>query len=82
MPIQAIKTNFHKLIDGLENEPLLKKFYELLKEASEQGTSDFWDELTPAQQHEIDTAWLASEQPENLIPHKQVEKEAKTWLKK
>ncbi|HEX8529630.1 MAG TPA: hypothetical protein VF646_06385 [Cytophagales bacterium] len=83
MSIQEIKANFHHLIDEMENEELLKKVYNLLKDYPKENESiDFWDDLSDGQKAELDTALEESEHEENLIPHDQVKQEAKTWLKK
>jgi hypothetical protein len=83
MSIQEIKANFHQLIDQMENEELLKKVYHLLKDyPQEDGSADFWDDLSDQQQAEIDTALEESEHEENLIPHDKVKREARQWLKK
>ena len=83
MSIKEIKTNFHHLIDEIENEKILKQFYEVLNGFSKKNrTVDFWDTLTEEQKKEIDLAWEESEKEENLIPHNEVMKEANKWIKK
>ncbi len=80
-----IKTNFHKLIDEIEDQNELTKLYEYfiaLKQNFEKSGSDWWDELTDAQKADLDLALKECEDESNLIPHEQVMEEAKKWLKK
>ena len=45
MSSTAIKTNFHKLIDKIDNENLLRQFYQaLLSSTKKEGK--LWDSLT------------------------------------
>ncbi len=83
MTIQEIKTSFHHLIDEIENEELLKRVYNLLKDyPKEKETEDFWDTLTNKQKEDIDAALKESEDEDNYISHDEVKKEAKKWLNK
>lgn len=83
MTIKEIKTNFHQLIDEIENERILIQFYEVLNGFSKKRKDvDFWDTLTLKQKREIELAWEESENEENLVSHKEVMKEAGKWIKK
>jgi hypothetical protein len=83
MTIQEIKTNFHHLIDEIQNEELLKRVYHLLKDyPKEKEAEDFWDTLTDKQKEDIDAALKESENESNFISHDEVKQEAKKWLNK
>jgi hypothetical protein len=43
---------------------------------------DWWDELSDEQKADIDLSIKECEDEINLIPHEQVKKEARKWLKK
>lgn len=76
MTIKQIKTNFHHLIDEIDNEKILKNFYEVMNGFSPKNkTVDFWDTLTQEQKRELELAWEESEKEENLISHNEVMKE-------
>ncbi|HMQ78664.1 MAG TPA: hypothetical protein PKE39_07525 [Ignavibacteria bacterium] len=80
-----IKTNFHKLIDEIDDQKELAKLYEYfiaLKQNFEKSGSDWWDELTDEQRKNIDISIEECNDPSKLIPHDQVMKEARKWLKK
>ena len=80
-----IKTNFHKLIDEIDDQNELAKLYEYfiaLKRNFEKSGSDWWDELSEEQKEMLDLSIKESEDESNLIPHEQVMKESLKWLKK
>lgn len=52
MNIQANKIELMRLILGIENPIVIQKICALIKNE----TSDFWDELTPEQQKEMEKA--------------------------
>ena len=41
-----IKTNFHHLIDEIDNEPLLMKLYDLLIKSRVQKEGELWNQLS------------------------------------
>lgn len=80
-----IKQSFHNLIDEVDDDKLLEqlfRFMSILKENRISRDHDWWDDLTQQQKEELDLALMESEDEKNLIPHSQVMKEAKEWLKK
>ena len=79
-----LKTSFHRQIDEIEDEKELEKLYEyfiLLKQNFEKPDNDWWDELTEKQKADIESYINESEDESNLIPHEQVMKDSKEWLK-
>ena len=79
--LQEIRHDFHHLIDQFDNEKLLSQIYLLLKDYKEENKDeDFWDSLTEDQKHDLELAWVESENEVNLIKHSVVMREAKTWL--
>jgi len=44
-----IKNSFHHLIDEIDNDGLLIRFYELLKESKGQNEGDLWNQLSDEQ---------------------------------
>jgi predicted transcriptional regulator len=49
-----LKTNLHRLIDQINDDVILQAHLTLLSREISQPTSDFWDDLSPAQQASID----------------------------
>lgn len=84
MTVQELRQRFHYLIDNIEDENLLKGFYEVLYqnyyEKDTESEGDFWEALTDEQKEELLEALKESEKEENLIPHEQVIDNARQWL--
>ena len=79
MSTAELKSNLHKLIDGINDSQTLKAIYTLL---SKKDTTDvdFWDELSDEQKAEIEEAIAQADRGE-LIPHKEVMAEIKKKYK-
>ena len=80
MTTLELKNNFHHLIDSIENENLLKEFYELMlrKRASKDG--NLWAMLSKDEIDELLIANDESDNPENLISHEVMKKKYSKWL--
>lgn len=52
MDIQATKIELMRMILGIENPSVIERISALIKNE----TSDFWDELTPEQQKDVEKA--------------------------
>jgi hypothetical protein len=52
MDIQATKIELMRMILGIENPSVIERISALIKNE----TSDFWDELTPEQQKDLENA--------------------------
>lgn len=52
MDLQATKIELMRMILGIDNPSVIERISALLKNE----TSDFWDELTPEQQNDIEKA--------------------------
>jgi hypothetical protein len=75
-----LKSNFHKLIDNINNDNVLYKFYEILDKAKEAKEGSLWARLNPNEQQELIIIEKESHFSENLIPHSQMIKKHKKWL--
>jgi hypothetical protein len=74
MTTLELKNSFHQLIDSIENENLLQKFYELMLRKRSIKDGALWAKLS---QDEVDELLLANEEsndPENLIPNEEMKK--------
>ncbi len=81
MSSTAIKSNFHKLIDKIENESLLKQFYQaLLFSTNKEGK--LWNTLTKKEQEELLISYEESLDENNLIALSDVKEKYKKWLSK
>ena len=79
MDTLEVKRNFHQLIDNIDNDSLLKDFYELLKHRSA-PEGELWNNLSNSEKEELLLALEESKNPYNLIKHSEVKKKHKKWL--
>ncbi len=80
MKQSEIKTNFHHLIDEIDNEPLLMKFYDLLLKSRVQKEGELWNQLSEEQKNELLIAESESHYHKNLIDHKTQKAKHRKWL--
>ena len=76
------KEEFHKLIDTIEDEQVLKGYYELIQKLNNQESGKLWEGLTEEQKNELIISYEESNDPENLISHDHVKNQHDKWLKK
>ena len=67
MKLAELKSEFHNLIDQIENPEILEQFYGALSNSIKPGNS-LWDSLSPEQQHDVLVAYEESEDEANLVP--------------
>jgi hypothetical protein len=75
-----LKNNFHHLIDSIDNENLLLKFYDLMKSRTATKEGNLLSRLTKEEQEELSSAFNESKSDENLIGHDEMIKKHKKWL--
>ena len=79
MNTTIIKSNFHQLIDKIENEFLLEQFYNALLYSSERE-SRLWNALSREEQEEVLQAYEESNQAAHLLSHAMVKEQHEKWL--
>ncbi|HPW62824.1 MAG TPA: hypothetical protein PLJ13_11040 [Cyclobacteriaceae bacterium] len=72
-----LKSNIHKIVDGIQNEQLLKTIYDFLKVRETNKPGQLWNSLTPEQKEELLLAYDESEDESNLIDREKVFKRTK-----
>ena len=75
-----IKNNFHKLIDKINNDKVLAKFYEILEKVSNAKEGQLWNSLTKDEKQELLDIDKETDYTENLINHSIVQEKHKKWL--
>jgi hypothetical protein len=80
MTTLELKHNFHQLIDSIENENLLEKFYELMlrKKSSRDGV--LWSKLSKEEIDELLASNEEVENPENQISHEEMKNKYSEWI--
>ena len=67
MKLAELKSEFHSLIDQINDPELLSQFYDIISQHVNVDNSD-WQSLSPKQQQELLDAYESSEDEDNLIP--------------
>ena len=75
-----IRTNFHQLIDEIDNDRLLMKFYDLLLKSNVQKEGDLWNQLSDEQRNEVLIAESESHYKKNLLDHETQRAKHQKWL--
>jgi len=76
-----IKDNFHHLIDTIDDEQLLKGYYELIKQLNINQSGNLWNNLSESERQELIIAYDESFDNKNLLSHEEVKKQHEKWLK-
>jgi hypothetical protein len=76
------KEDFHKLIDSIENEQVLKSYYELISKLNSNETGKLWESLTQSEKEELLISVEESKDSNNWITHSEVKNQHIKWLKK
>jgi hypothetical protein len=80
MKTSDIRNNFHSLIDRIDNELLLLKFYDLMVKSTTSKEGQLYDQLSEEQKKVLMLAEEESNDPANLISYNQQKKKHKKWL--
>jgi hypothetical protein len=75
-----LKSNFHKLIDEINNDSILNKFYEILSSARDKKEGVLWNNLSDSEQNELLETEKDSHNENNLISHNDMILKNKKWL--
>ncbi|MFO7924606.1 MAG: hypothetical protein R6U58_13035 [Bacteroidales bacterium] len=75
-----IRSNFHNLIDRIDNESLLMKFYDLMIKSTTSKEGQLYKQLTEEQKNVLMLAEEESNDPDNLISYNKQKKKHQKWL--
>ena len=75
-----IRKNFHMLIDRIDNDTILSRFYEILEKASVVKDGSLWDRLTNEEKQELLQIDSETDSDDNLIPLQAIKNKYKKWL--
>jgi DNA repair ATPase RecN len=78
MKLAELKSEFHSLIDQIDNPELLSQFYDIISQSVIVDNSD-WQSLSSTQQQELLDAYESSEDEDNLVPLSAIEAKYKRW---
>jgi hypothetical protein len=77
-----IKEAFHKLIDEIRDEEILKSYFQLILRLNSNQTGQLWNSLSSAEKDELLISYDESLDPKNLVSHEDVKGQHDKWLKK
>ncbi len=75
-----IRTSLHQLIDEIDNDRLLMKFYDLLVKSKVQKEGDLWNQLSDEQRDEVLIAESESYYKKKLIDQEKQKAKHHKWL--
>ncbi|WP_339608474.1 hypothetical protein [uncultured Roseivirga sp.] len=76
------KEDFHKLIEKIEDEEVLKGYFKLIQRLNNNQTGELWDGLSRAEKEELLLSYDESFDPNNLVSHEEVKNQHNKWLEK
>ena len=77
-----LKKNFHRLIDSINNEGLLLRFYDLILKKKNLKDGSLWNNLSISEQEELILSDAESHDQDNLIDNQNMSKKHIKWLKR
>nr|WP_321450756.1 hypothetical protein [uncultured Carboxylicivirga sp.] len=75
-----IKNNIHRLIDQINDDKILSRFYEILEKASSKKEGALWSNLTLSEQEELLRIDKETDDESNLISFSEMKSKHKKWL--
>ena len=75
-----LKNSFHNLIDSINNDALLMRFYDIISQIKNSREGELWNKLSKEDQEDLLLSAKESENEENLISHEEMKKKHKRWL--
>jgi len=77
--IMKIKDDFHHLIDSIEDERLLQRYYQLIQTINDDQNGHLWNSLNEDERKELMIAYKESFDSDNLLSHEQVKLQHEKW---
>lgn len=75
-----LRSNFHSLIDKIDNEQLLQKFYEVLLNANNSNSGNLWSSLSDLEQKELLEIDQETDDLENTVSNEVAFDKYQKWL--
>ena len=80
MTNSEIKSSIRKIIDSIDNDNLLNKYYELISRMKDMKDGDLWKSLSRNEQDELIKIETDSRDEKNLISNHDMREKHKKWL--
>ncbi|HPI55638.1 MAG TPA: hypothetical protein PLU10_13150 [Chitinophagaceae bacterium] len=75
-----LKSNFHKLIDTINNEKILSSFYEMMSSINDHHEGSLWARLSPEEKKELIELDEETKNENNLISQTTIMEKHRKWL--
>ena len=75
-----LKSNFHKLIDTINNEKILSSFYEMMSSINDHNEGSLWARLSPEERKELIELDEETKNEHNLISQTTIMEKHRKWL--
>lgn len=76
-----IKDDFHHLIDSIEDEQVLRHYYQLIQKVNYGQNGHLWNNLSENEKEELLVAYDESFDSNNLLSHEEVKQQHLEWSK-
>ena len=80
MTTSELKSNFHNLIDDIEDENILYKFYDIISQAKNTKDGVLWNRLTKKERDELILIEKEGSDSDSLISNTEMLQKHKKWL--
>ena len=80
MTTLELRNNLHNIINKIDDDNLLQKFYELIFKKTQEKNGQLWNRLTIKEQEELLQSDIDSEEETNLISHLIIKEKHAKWL--
>lgn len=80
MSVLELKGSLLEMVSNVQSEETLKKLMLLFKKTVTENEADWWNELSPEIQAELETSLAECDDPTKLISHADVMKMSEQWL--
>ena len=80
MNVLELKGSLLEMVSNVQNEATLEKLMHLFKKTVKEQQIDWWDELSPEHQSELEISLVECEDPSKLTSHEKVMQMSEEWL--
>ncbi len=80
MSVLELKGSLLEMVSNIQSEDTLNRLMLLFKKTLQEEEVDWWDELSPEIQAELETSLAECDDPTKLISHADVMKMSEQWL--
>lgn len=80
MNVLELKGSLMEMVANIQSEETLNRLFHLFQKTVHEQEKDWWDDLTPEQQAELDISIAECDDPSKLTSHEKVMQMTEQWL--